>query len=105
MNNIQKKIYPIHNMKVYMGSKGTAPLILKFRTKWRRAVNCTCQVLYLLSGPESTWVLWRREKFLVPARIQTPDCPATSLPGIPTTLFHLQYIHKNYTFIFNNVML
>jgi hypothetical protein len=33
------KVVPVHSMKVYTGSIGTAPLILNLGTKWRCVVN------------------------------------------------------------------
>jgi hypothetical protein len=39
-------------------------------------------------------MIWRREKSLVPARIQTQDHPALGLITIPTTISQLS---ENYT--------
>ena len=42
------------------------------------------------------WTFWRREKFLAPNRIRTPDRPADCLVTIPSMLFCLQsspYFH------------
>jgi hypothetical protein len=44
--------------------------------------------------PEPVRMIWRREKSLVPARIQTQDHPAPGLITIPTTVSQLP---ENYT--------
>jgi hypothetical protein len=47
-----------------------------------------------LGGPQSRSGRFRRtEKSLVPAGIQTPDCPARSQITIPSTLLHNVYIY------------
>jgi hypothetical protein len=66
-------------------------------------VNITPQLLYPLEitlvlpehevvwGPKLIWTLWRGEKFLAPARIQTLDHAAHNLFSIPTTLSQLKF--------------
>ena len=36
---LQGKFFPVQAMKVYMGSRGTAPLIFYLNTRWRRVVT------------------------------------------------------------------
>jgi len=60
-----------------VSSHRQAPAALRrYPVNWRTVVWAP--------GPVST--LWRREKFLVPAGIRTPDFPAFSLVTIPAIL-------------------
>jgi hypothetical protein len=42
----------------------------------RTTVPIELKVVWAL---ETVWIFWEREKFLVPARIRAPNCPARSL--------------------------
>lgn len=80
LNDKVRDVYPVHAVKVYTGSKGLAPLILKFRTIWSRFINFMTSVLFtpgnnlLNRGPgeaqESYRTFWRREKSFAPAGIR-----------------------------------
>jgi hypothetical protein len=85
--------------KAYRGSRGETPLILNFCTILRRVVNFMFWPRYpgkeprypvngRLGGPRSTF--WRKEKYLAPNGIRTPDRPAGSLVATPTTLLWLE---------------
>jgi hypothetical protein len=85
-------------MKVYSGSRGIVPLILKLRTRYRRVVNFTTWSLYVrerihfwlnrrLGGIQTGSGRFAEEKYLLSlasAVIRTPDGPTCSLDTIPT---------------------
>jgi len=94
----QSKVAPAHDMKAHRGSTGKAPLIHNFSSRRRQVVNITPRSHYRREGtPYSPnrrlggYQKWpgrfgEEKDLLVPARIQTPDCPARSLITIAS--FH-----------------
>jgi hypothetical protein len=88
---LYEKIFSVHAMKAYSGSRGIAPLILNLSTRWRWVVNFTPQLLYPQKislvpidydagwAPEPVWTFCRREKCSVCATVRTSDCPIHSL--------------------------
>ena len=84
------KDVPVHAMQAYMGSKGTAPCILKLSTRWKQVVSFIPQPPKLwkqtsypsnrrLGGPQSWSGHFGEGKDLLPARIQTHYHPACNL--------------------------
>jgi hypothetical protein len=43
---VKGKVFPVHAMRVYRGSRGIAPTILNLGTRWRWVVNFTPRPLY-----------------------------------------------------------
>jgi hypothetical protein len=41
------KVFLVHGMKTHRGSRGVAPFILNFSTRWRWMVNFPPRLLYL----------------------------------------------------------
>jgi len=88
---------PRHNIMVYMGSGGTAPLILNLGTI--RSASCLshviCQQLPIPTQQEAgwtlqlVWMLWRTDKCVATAAIGTADHSACSLITILTELYWL----------------
>jgi hypothetical protein len=85
-------------MKACRGSTAVAPLILGPGAKWWRVVNTTPRPLYprertpVPVEQETGWapnLVWRREIFLNPAGIWTPDRPARSPATMLTMLSQL----------------
>lgn len=55
--SIKGKVVPVHTMKIYKGSKGSAPLILNLGTTRTRAVNFTPWPIYPRGKNASThWI-------------------------------------------------
>ena len=74
------KWFPVHIMKEYWETRGTASVILKLGTRKRLAVRFTPLATLLPVkkapvpieqevgwAPEPVWTFWRRQKSLVPA--------------------------------------
>ena len=58
---IQKKIFPVHNMKPHMGSRGIAPLILNPGTRCARCFDYwEGQSQFGCCGEEKILTFWRR---------------------------------------------
>jgi hypothetical protein len=97
---IKEKRYklPVHAMKAYGESRGTAPLILNFLARGRRTSLSgrfpSEKYSGTLAGWASglVWAFWIKEKSLVPTGFRTPDRPARSLVDIPTELPHFHIL-------------
>jgi hypothetical protein len=84
--------FPVHVMKAYMGSIGTAALILNLSARWRWVVNFTPRPLChreITPVPIWGWMglragldVLRTDRSLTPAGILTLDRPARSLDAI-----------------------
>jgi hypothetical protein len=89
-------------MKAFRGRRGIAPLILNPGNRFRSVVKVMIWPLFswviaidpieyeAAWVPEMVWTFWRREKFLAPTGIQTPDHPACDLVATRTMLLQLQ---------------
>ena len=74
----------VRTIKGYMGSRGIAPLILNFGTRWRWVVNLTLQPL---DPPGTHWKVgcvgprrsWWREKSVADTGIRSLDRPVCSV--------------------------
>jgi len=90
----QGKFVPVHTMKAHRGSRGISPLVLNFGARSRWVVSLTPHLVCpweepqigVWMGPEPIWMVWRREKSLVPAEICTFDCIACSQATVVTVL-------------------
>ena len=92
-----------------MGSRSIAPLILNLSIVRRLEVNLRSRPSFLRKitpltikqkaawTPYPVWKVWRKEKFMAPARIRTPNPPTRSQVTIQKTLivhilFHLKTV-------------
>jgi len=81
---------------MYGGRRGIAPFVLNFDPRWRWVGNATPPTLRQQKitpvpteqeagwAPGPAWVLWRKEKFLVPTGIRAQDRPARIVVAIST---------------------
>ena len=72
------KVVIIHTMNLYMGSRGTAPLILNLNIIWRCQLHVPAALSPVPSEQEVGWVLQPVQTFkkiLTYARIRTTDIP------------------------------
>jgi len=46
VTEVEGKVIPVHAMKPYRGSRGTAPVILNHGARWRLVVNIMPRPLY-----------------------------------------------------------
>jgi len=80
-------------MKAYMRSRGIAPLVLNFGTRWGEELttekNPGIRGIGGWMRPVSIWTFRRRELYLTPTSIRTPDCPDRSKVAVPNTLLRL----------------
>ena len=98
-NPVTWKCIPLHTMKAYRGSGGTAPSILNLGTRWRCQPHAQGILLLQeeLRGTHSVggWVcpiavLDISEKRLIsPAGKRIPHCPARSVATVPCTISRL----------------
>ena len=84
---IHMKAVPVHSLNAYRTSKGRAPLILKLSTRRKRVVNFKTwppyiwEIKLVLTDQETRWApqlilsFCKRDKSLVPPRIQNTDYP------------------------------
>ena len=45
-NTDKRKVFPVHDMKAYLGRRGTAPLILSLDSRRKRVVNCRLELFH-----------------------------------------------------------
>jgi hypothetical protein len=65
------KLFPVHNMQAQWGSR-SRPLILNLSIRRRWVVNCKCQLLYPLGGPQSSLDVLEELKIYCPCRDMNP---------------------------------
>jgi hypothetical protein len=94
---VKGKIFPVHTLKTYRGSRLVVPLIFNLSIRWRPVVNFAPQPLYTwerILVPieeeagctlEPVLTFWSGEKFLGSIEIRNPDCPVNSTVAILTT--------------------
>lgn len=98
------------HQKAYGGSRGIAPLLLNFSSRWRWVVNFMSYMLYVWDrtpvhlnewlSSEPIWTFLTKERSLAPARIRILDLPAHSPYAVLTMLLWLPMLYVLY--IINN---